>query len=107
MTGYFTYQRGSRQYLLALTRPCMCSQSIAPHEWTEACDRFPPLLAEIDGQEVEPNEIETLIASPDTAPIQSVGSLTPAQEYAYQVATNTHYAKHGKPNVRELPPITP
>jgi len=105
--GHFTYQRGSRQYLLALTRPCMCTQYVALHEWTETCDRFPPLLAEIDGQEVEPNEVETLIASPGTAPIQPAGGLTPAQEYAYLIATKAHVAEHGKPNVRELPPITP
>lgn len=104
MIGHFTYHRGSRRYLLALTRPCMCTQSIAPHEWTEACDRFPPLLAEIDGQEVEPNEVETLIASPGTAPIQPAGGLTPAQEYAYQVATKSHHQEHGKPDLSKMAP---
>ena len=102
--GHFTYQRGSRQYLLALTRPCMCTQSVAPHEWTEACDRFPPLLAEIDGQEVEPNEVETLIASPDTAPIQPGGSLTPAQEYAYLVAAKNFTEEH-KTHINQITPI--
>ena len=107
MTGYFTYQRGSRRYLLALTRPCMCSQSVAPHEWTEACDGFPPLLAEIDGQEVELHTVEHLITLTTTTPIQPGGGLTPAQEYAYLLATKAHVAEHGKPNLRELPPITP
>jgi len=102
--GHFTYQRGSRQYLLALTRPCMCTQSVAPHNWAETCDRFPPLLAEVDGKEVEPHEVESLIASPDTKLIQPGGGLSPAQEYAYQVATKSHEKVHGKPDLSKMAP---
>ncbi len=109
--GYFIYQHGSKKSFLALYQPCHCTVNGGDqehsHPWMETCDRHPPVIAEIDGREVDRSEFDAYANSSYVSPLLATHPLNPAQEYAYQVATNTHYAKHGKPNLRELPPITP
>ncbi len=54
------------------------------------------MFAEIDGKEVEPHDVVSLITSPNTKPIQPEGGLTPSQEYADQAATKNLVKEHGK-----------
>ena len=110
MTGYFVYHRGSRDYFLALHRlpTCQCTVNGGDentiHDWLTTCDRFPPVVAEQDGEDVDIDLVANLVNDRDTAPIQPKNGLTPAQEYAYQVAAKGFTRDH-KNELNTLAPI--
>ncbi|WP_340152038.1 hypothetical protein [uncultured Sneathiella sp.] len=105
MNGYFSYKRGARTYLLAYHRPCVCTQVEGEHEWSDVCDRFPPVVAEIDGEEVEALSVERLMADRDTSPIVARGRLSPAKEYAYLVAKKKWDTDKRREKLSDLKPI--
>jgi len=105
MMGYFSYERGHRSYLLAYTRPCTCTQIDGEHEWGKDCDRYPPIVAEIDGESVDPISVERLLADRDTTPIMTRGRLSQAQEYQYLVAKKKWASDKRREKLSEAKPI--
>lgn len=59
--GFFRVRVGRMQWAPAsISRPCHCTvnggDDCARHEWRDGCDRWPPLVGEIDGLMVDPLE---------------------------------------------------
>lgn len=53
--GYFAYSlvKGGPKVAARIWRPCMCgpgsNETFEQHVWTPQCDRFPPLVCEVNG----------------------------------------------------------
>lgn len=67
-------------------RECHCTVNggadCAAHDWCESCDRFPPLRAEIDGEDAEPQRVWIS------------GRPIPEAEYRFLIADAAHCRAH-------------
>lgn len=66
--GYYTRTLvpGGPRVPARIWRPCHCTvnggDDNRQHDWSETCDRFPPLACDVDGRAVDPAEAWTWLA---------------------------------------------
>ena len=89
-----------------ISRLCNCTiNGEEEHEWRDSCDRYPPLVLEIAGRVQDETHDPIAAVWANAEPLLGHGGLSPAQEYAYQVAKAAHRIRHGAPDMNTAKPL--